>query len=43
MKKRFVAMIIMDGLGARQSTECNAVAIQGTPNLNRLKEQYPYT
>ncbi|HEY8423526.1 MAG TPA: 2,3-bisphosphoglycerate-independent phosphoglycerate mutase [Clostridia bacterium] len=42
MKNRFVALIIMDGLGERESKECNAVAIQGTPNLKKLREQYPF-
>ena len=36
-------MIIMDGLGERNNQDCNAVAIQGTPNLNKLKEEYPTT
>ena len=43
MKNRFVALIIMDGLGVRESKECNAVAIQGTPNLKQLEKEYPYT
>ncbi|HEY8389657.1 MAG TPA: 2,3-bisphosphoglycerate-independent phosphoglycerate mutase [Clostridia bacterium] len=43
MKNRFVALIIMDGLGKRDDTRCNAVEIQGVPNLKRLMNAYPHT
>lgn len=43
MKKRFVALIIMDGLGKRENKNCNAVAIQGMPNLKKLMQTYPNT
>lgn len=43
MEKRFCALIIMDGLGIRDDKTCNAVAISGTPNLNKLKDIYPNT
>ncbi len=38
-----LALIILDGYGLREETEGNAVALAKTPNLDSLKQQYPYT
>ena len=38
-----VTLIIMDGFGVRRSKYGNAVKLQGTPNLKKLKKQFPYT
>ena len=43
MKNRFVALIIMDGLGRRDNKSCNAIEMQGMPNLKNLISQYPNT
>ena len=37
------AIIIMDGFGARDEARGNAVAVAGTPNLDRLMDKYPHT
>jgi len=36
-------LIIMDGFGLTEETRGNAIAAQGTPNLNALKAEYPHT
>lgn len=36
-------LIIMDGWGWREETEGNAIRLAGTPNLDRLKREYPFT
>lgn len=38
-----VTLVIMDGLGISSKKKANAVKIQGVPNLNLLKKQFPYT
>ena len=43
MQKQLTALIIMDGLGINENPVGNAVRIAGTPNLDRLKAQYPHT
>jgi 2,3-bisphosphoglycerate-independent phosphoglycerate mutase len=43
MNKQLTALIIMDGLGINEKHEGNAVYMAGTPNLDRLKAQYPHT
>ena len=37
------AIIIMDGFGLREDTRGNAIAAEGTPYLNRLRQTYPHT
>lgn len=37
-----VTLVIMDGLGINESSYGNAVKLQGTPNLKKLKSEYPY-
>ncbi len=43
MRKKPVALIILDGFGLRGETEGNAVAQAKKPNFDRLKEAYSYT
>jgi len=43
MNKKLTALMILDGFGERAESEGNAVAIAGTPNISRLKAEYPYT
>lgn len=38
-----VTLVIMDGFGIREEEKGNAVKLQGTPNLKKLKSEYPYT
>lgn len=38
-----VTLVIMDGLGINESSYGNAVKLQGTPNLEQLKSEFPYT
>lgn len=40
--KKPVVLIIMDGLALTEPSEGNAVTLASTPNLDRLKETYPY-
>ncbi len=40
--KKPVVLIIMDGLALADATEGNAVTLAKTPNLDRLKETFPY-
>ena len=39
----FTALIIMDGFGLTACNAGNAICAEGTPNLNRLMEEYPHT
>lgn len=41
MNKRFVGLIIMDGLGLAPNTRGNAVALANTPVLDELLKKYP--
>ena len=38
-----VTLVIMDGLGIRKSKDGNAIKLQGMPNMEKLKKQFPYT
>lgn len=40
---RLVTLVIMDGLGWSEEEYGNAVKQQGTPNLLKLKERFPFT
>ena len=37
------ALIVMDGFGVNPQREGNAIAIAGTPNIDRLKRDYAFT
>ncbi len=39
----FTALIIMDGFGIGPCNEGNAICNEGTPNIKRLEETFPYT
>lgn len=39
--KKITALIIMDGFGLTDETKGNAILSAGTPNLDKLKAQYP--
>ncbi len=41
--KKPVVLTIMDGFGYTKNKEGNAIALAGTPNLDRLMEKYPHT
>lgn len=41
--KKPVVLTIMDGFGYTPNTEGNAIALAGTPNLDKLCEKYPHT
>ena len=41
--KKPVALIIMDGFGESQNTNGNAIASSNTPNLDKIKNEYPNT
>ena len=43
MTKKMTALIIMDGFGERAETYGNAIKLAGTPNLDKLKAEYPHT
>lgn len=43
MGKKLTALIIMDGFGYTEHTEGNAVLEAGTPNIDRLKREFPNT
>ena len=43
MGKKLTALIIMDGFGYTGHTEGNAVLEAGTPNIDRLKREFPNT
>lgn len=38
-----VTLIILDGFGERKEIKGNAIKLQGTPNLEKLKKIYPHT
>lgn len=38
-----VTLVVMDGLGYREKKQGNAVLSAGTPNLDKLRENYPFT
>ena len=41
--KNMTALIIMDGFGERAETQGNAIRLAGTPNIDKLKSEYPHT
>ena len=43
MKRRFVALVVLDGWGYREETEANAVALASTPFFDRLWAEFPRT
>jgi 2,3-bisphosphoglycerate-independent phosphoglycerate mutase len=43
MKRRFVALIVLDGWGYREEAEANAVALADTPFFDRLWAEFPHT
>ncbi len=43
MKRRFVALIVLDGWGYREEKEANAVALASTPFFDRLWAEFPRT
>ncbi len=43
MKRKFVALIVLDGWGYREDTEANAVALASTPFFDRLWTEFPHT
>ena len=43
MAKKITALIILDGFGECPDKEGNAICISGTPGINMLKREYPYT
>ena len=40
---RPVLLVVLDGFGLREEREANAIAIAGTPNLDPLRRDYPWT
>ena len=43
MEKKLTMLMILDGYGINEQTEGNTVKLANTPNLDRLKKQYPTT
>jgi 2,3-bisphosphoglycerate-independent phosphoglycerate mutase len=43
MKRRLIALIVLDGWGHREETEGNAVALANTPFFDRLWSEFPRT
>ncbi len=43
MKRRFIALIVLDGWGYREEAEGNAVALASTPFFDRLWAEFPHT
>jgi 2,3-bisphosphoglycerate-independent phosphoglycerate mutase len=43
MKRRFVALIVLDGWGYREEAEANAIALADTPFFDRLWREFPHT
>ncbi len=43
MKRRFVALVVLDGWGYREDKEANAYALASTPFLARLQGEFPGT
>ena len=43
MKRRFIALIVLDGWGYREEAEANAIALADTPFYDRLWAEFPHT
>ena len=43
MKRRFIALIVLDGWGYREENEGNAVALANTPFFDSLWAEFPHT
>ena len=43
MANKFTALLIMDGFGCSDQKQGNAIALQGTPNIDAIMEKYPHT
>lgn len=43
MKRRFLALIVLDGWGYREEAEANAIALADTPFFDRLWAEFPHT
>ncbi len=43
MKRRFVALIVLDGWGYREEADANAIALARTPFFDRLWSEFPHT
>jgi 2,3-bisphosphoglycerate-independent phosphoglycerate mutase len=43
MVAKSVVLVILDGFGAREHGEDNAIALASTPHWDRLRHHYPYT
>ncbi|MDD2648841.1 MAG: 2,3-bisphosphoglycerate-independent phosphoglycerate mutase [Eubacteriales bacterium] len=43
MSKKMTALIIMDGFGINPRHDGNAIYQEGTPNIDALEAEYPYT
>ena len=41
--KKPIALIIMDGFGESKNTDGNAIVSSNTPNLDKIKNEYPNT
>ena len=42
-KQRPVLLVVLDGWGLRAEREANAIAIAGTPSMDALMREYPWT
>jgi 2,3-bisphosphoglycerate-independent phosphoglycerate mutase len=42
-KTRPVLLVVLDGWGLRAEREANAIALAGTPNMDALMRDYPWT
>jgi 2,3-bisphosphoglycerate-independent phosphoglycerate mutase len=42
-KTKPLLLVVLDGFGNRDAREANAIAIAGTPNLDALKREFPFT
>ena len=43
MKRRFIALIVLDGWGYRREAEANAIVLANTPFFDRLWAKFPHT
>jgi len=43
MYDKHVLLLILDGFGIGKPNESNAIALAGTPNINKLMAEYPHT
>ena len=43
MKRRFIALIVLDGWGYREEVEANAIALADTPFFDLLRAEFPHT